>query len=276
MTQATLCAEPAPHVRSGEILRRSAMAWFAVALVGQLLFAFYVAAYFGAKLATSGTPGLSETHLTGGYIPGDAVGNAIIAAHLLTAVVIHGFGPLQLIPQIRNRFPVFHHFVGRAFVTAASIGALSGLYIVLVRGSGEGMLVDIANTVTATLILVFGFMTVRYAMKRDIDTHHRWALRFFLITSAFWFVRLGVYVSVYFAEFIGVPFSEIMPQVFAVVHIAKIAVPLGLLELYFRATDSAKPAVQYITAGVLVIAALFTGVAIYAVASMGWLPKVFG
>lgn len=276
MTQIKFNTVHALPNHSAQMLKLSGTLWFVIAIVGQWLFAFYVVAYFGVKLVHSGTVGLSETHLTGGHIPGDAVGNITIAAHLLSAIVIHGFGPLQLIPRIRSLFPAFHHWSGRAFIAAASIGAISGLYIVLIRGSGEGILVDATNSITAILILSFSFITIRHAAKRNLDAHHRWALRLFLITSAFWFVRLGVYASAYYANFTNISFREIIPTVFATVHIAKIIIPLSILELYLRSTNSSKSVFQYAVAGLITLSALLTSIAIYAVASMGWLPKIFG
>jgi hypothetical protein len=78
-----------------------------VAAVGQWLFACYVLVVFGVRIAADGLPGLSQVRLMHGYVAGDTIGNIASTVHILLAIAIHGGGPLQLIPWLRNHAPTF-------------------------------------------------------------------------------------------------------------------------------------------------------------------------
>ena len=91
------------------VLALSAQIWFAIAFVGQWIFVYYVSAYYVPILRHKGFEGLADTHLPHGYVSGDLVGNLAISSHLVLAIVVIGGGTLQLIPWIRENYPVFHH-----------------------------------------------------------------------------------------------------------------------------------------------------------------------
>ena len=81
---------------AGRILQFSGVIWFLFAAIGQWIFVYYVAAFYGPLLVSKGLPGLDESHLPDGYVPGDTIGNLAIALHILIAIIIIGGGPLQL------------------------------------------------------------------------------------------------------------------------------------------------------------------------------------
>ncbi len=257
-------------------LQVSAMLWFIVAVTGQWFFVAYLLVYYGARLAGGGLAALSETTLRGGYVPGAAVGNVAVASHVLLAILIQGGGPLQLVPAIRKRAPVFHHWTGRIFLVAVVLNAISGLYMNWVRGIGGGALDVASNTVVALFVFAFAAQALRHAMAREIGAHRRWALRLFLVSSAVWFVRVGVYGSVFLADQFGIDFGTISSQVFAVMNVAKLLVPLGLLELYFWAQRRAGSIGRIAVASVLVTATAVMGLGIYAVTTLRWLPRMLG
>src|SRR5262245_17270143 len=105
--------------------------WFAVAVVGQLVFAFTVASFYGLT-ALRGDFSRWNKFLTHGYIPGDSVGNLALLTHLGSAVVIILAGALQLIPRVRVRFPVFHRWTGRLYIGTAFTISIAGLYLMWV------------------------------------------------------------------------------------------------------------------------------------------------
>ncbi len=255
----------------------AASLWFAVALVGQWLFALYVLSLYGARLVASGLPGLAVTHLTNSYIAGDGIGNVAVAAHVLIAVVIHGAGPLQFIPHIRRRAPKVHHWIGRTFLLAAITGSATGLYMIWIRGTGgTGVLNNLSNTIATGLILVFAVQALRNAMSRNIAVHRRWALRLFLVASAVWFARLGIWGTGVVAPAFGVEFKPIMMQVVAVMDVLKIAAPLAVCELYLWAQGRAGSNAKLATAVVLMVATLLTAVGIYGAATLVWWPRAYG
>ena len=257
-------------------LQVSATLWFIVAVTGQWLFVAYLFVYYGSRPAGGGLAALSETPLRGGYVSGDAVGNVAVASHVLLAILIHGGGPLQLVPAIRTRAPVFHHWTGRVFLVAVVLNSISGLYMNWVRGIGGGALDVASNTVVALFVFAFAAQALRHAMARESGAHRRWAVRLFLAASAVWFVRVGVYGSVFLADQLEIDFGVISSQVFAVMNVAKLLVPLGLLELYFWAQRRAGSIGRIVVASVLVTATAVMGLGIYAVTTLRWLPRMLG
>src|ERR1700678_1793502 len=95
-------------------LKTAAGFWFVVAVLGQLVFAFAVASFYGLTAARGNWQQWNRT-MTHGYSPGHPMKNVVVAIHLGSAVVILLSGALQLIPILRLRFPSFHRWNGRIY-----------------------------------------------------------------------------------------------------------------------------------------------------------------
>jgi hypothetical protein len=264
-------------VKSDRFLSATATLWFGVAIVGQWLFALYVLGLYGARLMASGLPGLGDTHLSNSYVAGDSLGNVAVAAHVLIAIVIHGAGPLQFIPQIRRSMPKVHHWTGRAFLLAAVTGGFTGLYMIWVRGTGgTGLLNNLSNTIATGLIVLFASLALRNALARNIVAHRRWALRLLLVASAVWFARLGIWGTGAVAPVLGIEFRPIMMPVVAIMDVLKLAVPLAICELFLWAQVRAGPNGKVATAVVLLAATVATAIGIYGAATLVWWPRAYG
>lgn len=270
---AIVASGPTRTVLNVDPLEASAALWFIVAWAGQWLFAYYVVAFYGVRFAADGLPGFSNVPLMHGYVAGDTIGNIASAAHILLAIVIHGGGPLQLVPQIRRRAPAFHRWNGRAFLVAAIVSSLFGLYLQWLRDASQGPADIAGNTVAAALIFLFAALALRHALARNIDVHRRWALRLFLATSAVWFIRLGAYG----AQFLERVFAtEFPPELDVSLNALKLLVPLGMLELYFWAQRRAGANGRIAVAALMVVMAALTAVGIYGAATLKWLPAIQG
>ena len=90
----------------------AAKLWFVIAIIGQWLFASYVAIFYGGS-ALRGDLDAWANVLPSGMIEGDSMGNFALAGHLFLAVFIIFGGPLQFIPKIRKIAPSFHRWNGR-------------------------------------------------------------------------------------------------------------------------------------------------------------------
>jgi Predicted membrane protein (DUF2306) len=254
-------------------LKASATLWFIVAAAGQWLFAYYVVVVFGVRVVADGLAGLSQVRLMHGYVAGDTIGNVASTAHILLAIVIHGGGPMQLIPHIRHHAPAFHRWNGRAFLSAVLVSTLFGLYLQWLRGASQGPADIGGNTVASILTFIFGALALRHAMARNFDVHRRWALRLFLVASAVWFIRLGSYGSQFLERAFDMKFA---PAYYESLNAAKILVPLGVLELYFWAQRSAGMRGRTAVATVIVVMTMLTAVGIYGAATIKWLPAIRG
>lgn len=83
------------------LLRGAAIFWFLVVLVGQLFFAASVAAFFG-RAAGRGDCDAWNRVMAHGYVPGEPLGNMMVAIHLAAAAVIILGGALQLVLGFRR------------------------------------------------------------------------------------------------------------------------------------------------------------------------------
>lgn len=252
-------------------LKASAALWFIVALAGQWLFACYVVVVFGVRVVADGMAGLSQVRLLHGYVAGDTPGNIASTAHILLAIAIHGGGPLQLIPGIRKHAPAFHHWNGRAFLVAVLISTLFGLYLQWLRDASLGPLDIGGNTVASVLIFIFATLALRNAMARNFDVHRRWALRLFLVASAVWFIRLGSYGSQFLEHAFDIRFAQ---GYYESLNVAKLLVPLGVLELYFWAQRRPGTRARMAIAALLVVMTVLTAVGVYGAATIKWLPAI--
>jgi hypothetical protein len=92
------------------VLKAAARFWFAVVVVGQLMFAFTVASFY---TLTALRGDYHKWNFTNGYVPGFSLGNTAVVMHVASAAFVMLAGAVQLVPQIRSRFPEFHRWNGR-------------------------------------------------------------------------------------------------------------------------------------------------------------------
>ena len=253
-------------------LKAAARFWFAVTILGQLVFAFTVASFY-ALTALRGD--YHKWNFTNGYVPGFSMGNTAVVLHVASAVVIMLAGAVQLVPQVRNRFPVFHRWNGRMYMLTAVTLSVAGLYMTWIRGSVGDLSVHLASTLGAVLIWLCGGMALRYALARDFRTHRRWALRFFLVASGSWFFRIGFFLS--FLIFKG-PFG-FDPVTFrgpflTFMSFAQYLIPLGVLAIYLWAQDRPGVMRRMAAAGVLFVTTLVMCAGLFAVGTAQWVPQL--
>jgi hypothetical protein len=262
------------HSAADIALKASARFWFAVALTGQFAFAFSIALFYGLT-ATRGNFQAWNKILANGYEAGATMGNAALAGHILFATVISIAGAFQLIPRIRNRFPVFHRWNGRLFVLAAFTQSITGVYLTV---SGRRLVGDVTQHVLsifgAILIMFCAAVAVRYAVVRDFSTHRRWALRLFLVASGSWFFRLGFFLTLVVFGPIGFDQTTFTGPLLTFWTFAQYLLPLGALELYFLAQDRPGAFRRMATAAVLFVLTLAMGAGIAVVTMASWIPNV--
>jgi uncharacterized membrane protein len=254
------------------VLKAAARFWFVVTVIGQLALAFTVASFY-ALTALRGD--YHKWNFTNGYVPGFSMGNTAVVMHVASAVIIMLAGAVQLVPQVRNRFPVFHRWNGRIYLLTAVTLSVAGLYMTWIRGSVGDLSVHLASTLGAVLIWLCGGMALRYALARDFRTHRRWALRFFLVVSGSWFFRIGFFLS--FLIFKG-PFG-FDPTTFrgpflTFMSFGQYLIPLAVLEIYLRAQDRPGVLRRMATAGMLFVVTLVMVAGLFAVAMAQWVPQV--
>jgi hypothetical protein len=255
-------------------LKAATRFWFVVTISGQLLFALGVAAFYG-RAALRGDSYAWNRFMTHGYVPGDRAGNAFAALHVIAAVIIMLAGATQLVPQVRDRLPVFHRWNGRIYMLVAVTTAAAGIYMTWIRGSSGDVSQHLGGSLNAVLVWVFAALALRSALARDFKTHRRWALRLFLVVSAAWFYRIGFFLTMLiFRRPVGFDPSTFTGPFLTFMSFAQYLVPLAILEVYLRARDRADAAGRIATAFGLGLLTVGMGAGIFGVAMFAWVPSL--
>lgn len=270
-------AGQSPAGRPGQrLLTLAVRAWCGTALAGQFIFALYITLVYGGAVV-SGDHARWNTIMRAAYVPGQTLGNAAIAAHVLLAVLIIAGGALQLMPAVRRRFPALHRWVGRGYMMSVLFTSVVGLYMVWIRKGGAGSTSQhIAISLNAVILCTCAVMAWRAARTRDFATHRQWALRTFLAAGGVYFFRLGVFLWIaawrrpvgFDAKTFSGPFLTTLA--FAVY----VVVPLSVLQLYFVAQRSRSDVLPRATAVGLFALTLLTAAGIASATMMFWLPRM--
>ncbi len=245
--------------------------WFAVTVLGQIVFAFTLASFYGLTAARGNVQAWNK--FVHGILPGDHMGNLALVIHLSSAVAVMSAGALQLVPGVRDRFPAFHRWNGRFYLLTALGVSLAGFYMTWFRLTVGDLPQHIASSLNAVLIWLCAALALRYAMVRDFKTHRRWALRLFLVVSASWFLRIIFFLSLFVLHSSLDP-NTIQGPFFTVLSFAQYVVPLAVLELYFYARDRAAALPRLATAALLFVLTLGMIGGLFAVGAAIWVPQV--
>ncbi len=255
-------------------LSLAAQFWFLVAVTGQLIFVYYIAAFYGGA-AIAGDFAAWNKVLPRGYVAGETMGNLVLGSHLFLALIITLCGPLQLIPQVRARAPIFHRWNGRVYLLTVILAALGGVITGWTRGSIGSDIQHIGITINAVLILLFAYMALRYALARQFAIHRRWALRLFLVVSGVWFFRVGLMFWIIVNQGpVGFDMNTFEGPFLNFLSFAQYLIPLAVLEMYFYAKDRAGATGKLVMSAGLVVLTLVMGVGIFGATMFMWLPRI--
>ena len=258
-------------VSASAVLDAAARLWFVTALLGQWAFLYYIAGFYdAATLRGDFALWNKNTHLLKGYVAGDTAGNLAFAAHVLLAAIVTFGGALQLLSQSRTRLHLVHRWNGRLFLVTAIAGAVTGLYMIWVRGGRANFTAGLATSTDAALIMTFALLAWRAARARAFTTHRRWALRTWIVASGVWFQRVGI-----FGWTTLDPSAPGMTRDFDGWFDLSWAfgcylLPLAILELYLRVKDRGAPRSRYVMAAAIFLLTVAMAFGIYAAYMFVW------
>ena len=255
-------------------LRAAATFWFVVAVVGQLVFAFTVASFYGLTAARGNWQQWNK-NMSHGYAADHPMGNVVVAIHLASAVIILLSGVVQLLPQVRRYAPGLHRWNGRIYMVTAFSLSLAGLYMLWFRGSVGDLPQHLGQSLDAVLIMLCSVMALRYALTRDFRTHRRWALRLFMVVSASLFIRAGIFLSVVanHGPFGFDPVTFRGPFL-TFISFGQTLVPLAVLEIYLRTQDRAAAAGRFAMAAGLFVLTVVMGAGVLTVSAASFMPEL--
>ena len=259
---------------AGRVLQGTAVLWFIIAVFGQWIFATYVALFYGGAAIDNDFMKWNRA-LPNGYVEGEPMGNIAVGIHVFFAVAILLGGPLQFIPFVRNRFKTFHRWNGRMYITTMALVSLSGIYMVISKGTISGLVGDISVSINGVLILIFAYLTLRYALKRNFKAHNQWAFRLFLVANGVWFFRIGLmfWLLVHGGP-VGFDPETFRGPFLVFLGFGQYLIPLLIYQIYLKVNDHGASWQKLGVTLLLLISTLITATGVFA-ATMGlWLPRI--
>lgn len=256
-------------------LNFSAKLWFIVATIGQWLFGFYILAFYGKSTLTGDFAKWNEV-LPKGHVAGDWSGNILMGSHILLAAILVIGGPLQLMPQVRERLRTFHRYLGRTYVVTAIVVSIAGLIMVWTRGTVGDLSQHISISIQAVYIVGFALLSINYARARQFAQHRKWTLRLFMVANGVWFFRVGLMAWLVINQApVGFDPKTFTGPFLTTLAVFTYAVPLSLimLEVYFKAQSSKNQTVKLMTSALIGLLTIIMAIGIFG-ATMGmWLPR---
>ncbi len=263
--------------QSDKLLKQSAQTWFALAILGQLLFGAYVIGFYHYSALNGELENWNKV-LPSAYIKGDFLGNIFVGLHVLIGGIIFIAGPIQFIPYIRKNFKKIHKWIGRIYTFTSILVALAGLYMVWVRGSFGDTFMHLSISISAIYLIVFAIVSIRNAINKKFIAHERWALRLFMVVSGGWFFRIGfmAWLKINGGP-VGFDIKTFSGPALWVISVTSYSLPLSilLLELYFYVKKRNNQTLNYSMILLLAICIAYTAFGIYAALTMAWIPRIF-
>jgi hypothetical protein len=267
-----LTPDSQPATPGAALLRRSAQLWYTTAALGQLAFVWFIVAHYWRNTLAGDLAAWNDKPLIKGYVAGDAGGNLVFAVHVLLAAIMTLGGLLQLLPQLRARIPALHRWNGRVFLVTAFVLALGGLWLVWGRGTWLSLISTLPLTINALLILAFGAVAWRCARDQRFDAHRRWALRTFMVANGVWFLRVAMMGWVVLNQGPRGLTSDMSGPIDLMLQFGCYLVPLGVLELYFRAQRAGTATTRRAVAALIVLMAAVMAAGIFGTVALMWRP----
>lgn len=259
---------------ANRLLNLSAATWLAVATVGQWLFGLYILLFYG------------KTTLAGNFDRWNEVlpqrvregsGTLVVGIHILLAAILVFGGPLQLIPWVRRRLPIFHRWLGRTYVITAMVVSTAGLFMVWTKEKAGDPTQDISISIQAIYIILFGLLAIRYAIGRQFARHRVWALRLFMVVNGVWFFRVSLMCwLVVNGGPVGFDTKTFTGPFLTVLALFTYAIPLSLivLELYLLAQRKQNKVFSLGVSALIFLCTVLMGIGIFGATLGLWLPRI--
>jgi hypothetical protein len=102
-------------------------------------------------------------------------------------------GLVQLLPQLRARWPLAHRWLGRVYLGACLTSGLAGL--ILSIGTAAGPVATAGFSSAAAISLICAAQAWRTAMARRFDEHREWVIRSYALIFAAVTLRIWLPLS---------------------------------------------------------------------------------
>jgi uncharacterized membrane protein len=237
------------------------------------MFGLYILIFYAGALV-SGTASRWNGVLPGLYTASSTASTVGIGLHFAAGGVILALGFMQLLNVIRQRAPAVHRWLGRIYVTAAAFAGVGGLTFIAVTGTIGGLAMNVGFGLYGVLMVLCAAQTYRYARRRELDTHRKWAIRLFALAIGSWLYRMEYGFWFLMTHKLGHthnfhgPFDVVMAFFFYIPN-------LLVAEAYLRGrSEQAGAAAKLSGAAVMGVAICLLVVATYFFATRYWWPAI--
>ena len=241
--------------------------WTSALIFGLYILVFYAAPLFGGNLEQW------NELLPNIYKPENPSATVGIGIHFAAGGLILIMGAIQLMSSVRQRFPVFHRWVGRIYIVACLLAAVGGFLFILINGTVGGWIMDIAFGLYGILMFIAAVETMRHAMARRMDKHRAWAIRLFALAIGSWLYRMDYGLWMAFTDRLGMdrftgPFDYFMDFWFYIPNLIVAEIFIGQHPLL------KKRAVKIIGTLLMLLASLLLGIGTYYFTRHFWGPEI--
>jgi hypothetical protein len=125
------------------------------------------------------------------YSPNEPAAMTGMISHFFTGAILLFFGPIQFSTWLRKNYSYIHRWIGVSYTFAGFITGFGGLVFMLILGAAGGITMLIGFGIYGFLMMVASVQTLRYAMRREFNTHREWAIRLFALGLGSWLYRIG-------------------------------------------------------------------------------------
>ena len=236
------------------------------------IFGVYIIAFYGASIPRD-TMARWNDHLPSLYESSTPLATATIGTHFLTGALLLVLGPVQLVSELRRRWPSVHRWLGRLYVASSGVTGLGGLGFILAKGTVGGPVMNVGFAFYGVLMVVAAVETFRQGYARRLPQHRAWGIRLFALVIGSWLYRIeyGFWLPLTHSlghthSFTGF-FDHFMSFFFYVPN-------LVIAEIYIHTNGTHRPAVRLTLATVFLLGAAMTAISTFYFTRGYWGPGI--
>lgn len=255
-------------------LRMGVASWLTIALVGQWIFACYIFIVYAIPVAGGDFALTRLSHPITGYVESDTMGNVLYFSHVIPAAILSMAGVLQIIPALRQQYPVLHRWSGRLFLSLGLCGAIGGLYLTWGRDSRLSDFGAIGITLNGLLIPIAVYLAWHYARLRRFAVHRRWAIQAFLLVNGVWTFRLYLMGWYIINQGPNGNTKQLDGPADIVLSFACYLLPMAVSGLVFWAEHKKHTILTWGVSGIMMLGSIITLFGVIAATFAMWMPPI--
>ncbi|MEM6481389.1 MAG: DUF2306 domain-containing protein [Pseudomonadota bacterium] len=183
--------------------------------------------WHSARLGLQGLASDSPGEVSRVFFSGSIWINVSIAAHMIAGAVLTIGAPLQALPFLRRRLPVWHRRLGYLLFGLACVTGVGGLFYIVFNGTVGGLWMSFWFAIYGAALITAATATVRFAIEKDWSRHFAWATRFVILAVGSWIYRM--HYGFWYATTGGLEINEDFTGLFDRVQVFAFFVPYILV-----------------------------------------------